>query len=131
MPHYKPLKTVSAADRKRTVAGIQRLREQFAKVGFPIKKTSKSLILGTWNIRNFDDDRFNYGPRMTESLYYIAEILSRFDIVAVQEICADLAPLDRLMRLLGHQYDYILTDVTHSDLEETRSAWDSSTIGTR
>jgi len=116
MPYYKPLKTVSAADRKRTVAGIQRLREQFAKVGFPIKKTSKSLILGTWNIRNFDDDRFNYGPRMTESLYYIAEILSRFDIVAVQEICADLAPLDRLMRLLGNQYDYILTDVTHSGL---------------
>ncbi|MHC4176343.1 MAG: endonuclease/exonuclease/phosphatase family protein [Planctomycetota bacterium] len=116
MPYYKPLKELSAADRKRTVAGIQRLREQFTHVKFPSKKTSESLILGTWNIRNFDDDRFNYGPRMTESLHYIAEIISRFDIVAVQEICEDLAPLDRLMRLLGPQYDYIMTDVTHSGL---------------
>lgn len=116
MPYYKPLKKLSIGDRKRTVAGIQRLRKQFADVRFPSKKTSESLILGTWNIRNFDDDRFNYGPRMTESLYYIAEILSRFDIVAVQEICEDLAPLDRLMGLLGRQYDYIMTDVTHSGL---------------
>lgn len=116
MPYYRPIKKLSAAERKRTVAGIQRLREQFAKVKFPIKKTSKSLILGTWNIRNFDDDRFNYGPRTEESLHYIAEIISRFDIVAVQEICADLAPLDHLMGLLGRQYDYIMTDVTHSGL---------------
>lgn len=116
MPYYKPLKTLSVADRKRTVAGIQRLREQFADVRFPSKKTSESLILGTWNIRNFDDNRFNYGPRMTESFYYIAEIISRFDILAVQEICSDLAPLNYLMALLGQRYDYIVTDVTHSSL---------------
>lgn len=116
MPYYRPIKKLSATERKRTVAGIQRLREQFANVRFPSKNASESLILGTWNIRNFDDDRFNYGPRMEESLYYIAEILSRFDIVAVQEICANLAPLDHLMGLLGRQYDYIMTDVTHSGL---------------
>ena len=116
MPYYRPIKDLSAADRKRTIAGIQRLREQFAEVRFPIKKTSKSLILGTWNIRNFDDDRFNYGPRTAESLHYIAEILSRFDIVAVQEICADLSRLNRLRGILGRQYDYIMTDVTHSGL---------------
>lgn len=117
MPYYRPIKDLTISERKRTVAGIQRLREQFARVKFPIKNNSKSLILGTWNIRNFDDDRFNYGPRMEESLYYIAEILSRFDIVAVQEICADLGPLERLMTLLGRlEYDYILTDVTHSGL---------------
>ena len=116
MPYYRPLKNLSKANRKRTVAGIQRLREQLSDVRFPSKKTSKSLILGTWNIRNFDDDRFNYGPRMTESLYYIAEIISSFDIVAVQEICEDIAPLDRLMRILGRNYDYLVTDVTHSGL---------------
>ena len=67
MPYYKPLTDLSAADRKRTVAGIRRLREQFTHVKLPSKNTSESLILGTWNIRNFDDDRFNYGPRMAES----------------------------------------------------------------
>lgn len=116
MPYYRPIKDLSVLERKRTIAGIQRLREQFAKVKFPSKKASESLILGTWNIRNFDDDRFNYGPRMDESLYYIAEILSRFDIVAVQEICADLSRLNRLMGILGRKYDYIMTDVTHSGL---------------
>lgn len=116
MPYYKGLKNLSKADRKRIVAGIKRLRKQFDDVNFPSKKTTESLILGTWNIRNFDDDRFNYGPRMTESFYYMAEIISRFGVVAVQEICADLAPLDYLMGLLGREYDYIVTDVTHSGL---------------
>ncbi len=116
MPYYKPLKNLSARDRKRTVAGIQRLRQQLVDAKFPSKKTTTSLILGTWNIRNFDDDRFNYGPRTTEAFHYIAEIISRFDIVAVQEICEDLAPLNKVMGLLGRQYDYIVTDVTHSSL---------------
>ena len=120
MPFYKPLKTMSAKDRKRIVAGIQRLREQFVETKFPGKTTSKSLILGTWNIRNFDDNRYNYGPRTVESFYYIAEILSRFDIIAVQEICEDLAPLDQLMGFLGNQYEYILTDVAHSSLGGNR-----------
>ncbi|ACL04278.1 Endonuclease/exonuclease/phosphatase [Desulfatibacillum aliphaticivorans] len=120
MPFYKPLKGMPIEDRQRTIAGIQRLRAQFDAVNFPGKKTSESLILGTWNIRNFDDDRFNYGPRMEESFYYIAEIMSRFDILAVQEICENLAPLDRLMHHLGYQYDYIVTDVTHSGLGGNR-----------
>ena len=116
MPYYKSLKDLPAAERKRTVEGIQRLRQQLVDAEFPDKKTTTSLILGTWNIRNFDDDRFNYGPRMAESLHYIAEIIARFDVLAVQEICDDLGPLDKLMRLVGPEYDYILTDVTHRSL---------------
>ena len=116
MPYYPPLKEESSRDRKRTVAGLKRLRKQFKEVRFPNKKTSDSLILGTWNIRNFDDDRFNYGPRSTEALYYIAEIISKFDVLAIQEVCQDLRPLDRLINIAGREYDYILTDVTHSGL---------------
>jgi len=116
MPYYARLKDLSVSERKRTVNGLQRLRQQLKDENFPRKKTSDSLILGTWNIRNFDDDRFNYGPRLTESLYYISELISRFDVIAVQEICADLWPLKKLMNILGGSYDYILTDVTHSSL---------------
>ncbi|WP_432460502.1 MULTISPECIES: endonuclease/exonuclease/phosphatase family protein [unclassified Agarivorans] len=116
MPYYKPLKQLPEPERKRIVAGIQGLRQQFKEQAFPEKKTAESLILGSWNIRNFDDDRFNYGPRLQESLYYLAEIISRFDVIAVQEVCQDLAPLDALMDILGRQYRYILTDVTHSSL---------------
>ena len=115
VPFYKPLKRLSADIRKRTVANLLNLRKQLEDE-LPTKKTSESLILGTWNIRNFDDNRFGYGPRLDESFYYLAEILSRFDVIAVQEICDDLAPLNRLMDVLGGTYDYILTDVTHKDL---------------
>ena len=120
MPYYKPLKNLTQGERKRIVSGLQRLRKQMSDVDFPIKKASRSLILGTWNLRNFDDDRFNYGPRTKESFYFIAEIISYFDILAVQEICEDLGPLDYLMSVLGYRYDYILTDVTHSSLGGNR-----------
>lgn len=116
MPYYSPLKKVSSSDRIRTVEGLQRLRKQLEDEQFPKKKTSRSLILGTWNLRNFDDDRFNYGPRLKESLYYIAEIISHFDVIAIQEICVDLEPLKELMSILGENYNYLVTDVTHTSI---------------
>ncbi len=41
-----------------------------------------------------------------------AEILSAFDVCAVQELCEDLAPLEHVMRLLDPAYEFIITDVT-------------------
>jgi len=117
MPYYYPLKKDKDISRRtRTIEGLQRIRKQLKDERFPRKKTADSLILGTWNLRNFDDDRFNFGPRLNESFYYIAEIISHFDVMAVQEICYDLWPLKRLMRILGDDYDYIVTDVTHSSI---------------
>ncbi|GLB50484.1 endonuclease/exonuclease/phosphatase family protein [Neptunitalea lumnitzerae] len=114
MPFYKDLKNLPKEDRLRIIDGLQRMRAQLIDVNFPHKKAAKSLILGTWNIRNFDDDRFNYGPRTEESLYYLAEIMACFDVIAIQEICIDLKPLKRLIQLLGDDvYDYIVTDVSH------------------
>jgi len=115
MPYYSPLKKESKRNRKRIVSGLQRIRQQFKDENFPHKKASTSLILGTWNIRNFDDDRFGYGPRTIESMFYIAEIISHFDVIAVQEINEDLWPLKRLIWMMDdRRYDYIVTDVTHS-----------------
>ena len=47
-----------------------------------------------------------------ETFLYIAEVISRFDALAIQEICRDPRPLDRLMSILGEEYRFILTDVT-------------------
>lgn len=66
-----------------------------------------SLIIGSWNIRAFDGGM----PRLDESFHYIAEIISAFDICAVQELRDDLKPLKRLMGLLGPNWDYFVTDV--------------------
>jgi len=49
---------------------------------------------------------------LDESLQYIAEIVSHFDLVAIQEVHQNLKDLKRLMNLLGGWWDYIVTDVT-------------------
>ena len=96
----------------RAVGGLKRLRKQLDSE-IPVRSRTDSLIIGTWNIRNFDDNRFRNGTRTTEDLIYIAEIISRFDVIAVQEICRDLSPLKNVIRLLGDKdYDFIVSDPT-------------------
>ena len=76
------------------------------------RKSDSSLLLATWNVRDFDSNKFKFGPRLPETFYYIAEILSCFDLIAVQEVNRDLSALDRVMRILGREWDYIATDTT-------------------
>jgi len=112
MPFYKPIKYIKPKKtRRRILSGLKALRMQMDEE-MPHKTRDSTLILGTWNIRNFDDNRFMNGYRTAEDFYYIAEIISRFDVLAVQEICEDLDPLDKIMKILGYDYDYIVTDVT-------------------
>lgn len=66
-----------------------------------------SLVIGSWNIRAFDGGM----PRLDESFHYIAEIISAFDVCAIQELRDDLRPLKRLVGLLGPNWDYFVTDV--------------------
>lgn len=76
----------------------------------PPRDWSKIVRIATWNIREFDAP--SYGYRSWEAKSYIAEILSHFDLVALQEMRRDLGPLEDVMRLLGPNWDYIATDVT-------------------
>lgn len=73
-----------------------------------INRTPGALVVGSWNIRAFDGGR----PRRDESFHYIAEIIDKFDICAIQEIKPDLEPLRRLVKLLGPNWSYFVTDVT-------------------
>ena len=76
----------------------------------PPSDNSSFVRIATWNIREFDSP--SYGYRSQEAKAYIAEIISHFDLVAVQEIRRDLGGLDEVKRLLGFNWDYIATDVT-------------------
>ncbi|MXO90791.1 endonuclease/exonuclease/phosphatase family protein [Pontixanthobacter aquaemixtae] len=79
-----------------------------------------SLIIGSWNIRAFDDG----AERLDESYHYIAEIISAFDICAVQEVKGDLKPLERLRELLGPSWEYFVSDVsTHKGGNNERMAF--------
>ncbi len=105
MPYYYPLKRMSKVERSRTVDNLLKLRGQLDRE-VPQKTATDTLLLATWNIREFSDNRH------LESLYYIAEIVNRFDMIAIQEVSANMKGLEKLMSLLGRNWDYIVTDAT-------------------
>ncbi|MBW2435776.1 MAG: endonuclease/exonuclease/phosphatase family protein [Desulfobacterales bacterium] len=73
-------------------------------------KSDTQLLLATWNIQHFGSSK-----RYDESLWYIAEILSRFDLIAVQEVKQSLRDLELVTDLLGPWWKYIVSDVTAGD----------------
>jgi endonuclease/exonuclease/phosphatase family metal-dependent hydrolase len=99
------------AERKRIVRNLMALRAQLDEE-VPPKNAESDLLLATWNLRDFaKDNRKGYGERFPESHFYIAEVLSRFDFVAVQEI-NELDEWEKVTDILGPSWDWIATDVT-------------------
>lgn len=101
---------LSDAQKKRVVEGMQRLRRCFSDQGEPPLRTmDDTVVIATWNLREFGKSKFGY--RSPEPYYYIASIIERFDLVALQEV-RSLYSLQRLCKLLGSHWDYLVTDVT-------------------
>lgn len=82
-------------------------------------KAYGNLLVGTWNVRVFDRVRPAWrsvrGDRPIRDLSNvacIAEIVRRFDIVAVQEVRRSAAAFLAMMHLLGRTWAYLVTDVT-------------------
>jgi endonuclease/exonuclease/phosphatase family metal-dependent hydrolase len=76
----------------------------------PGKNAGDTLLLATWNIKEFDGS--DADARTDESYWYIAEIISHFDLVAIQEVGANLDGLENLKRRLGGTWRYVVSDVT-------------------
>ncbi|MCU0337391.1 MAG: endonuclease/exonuclease/phosphatase family protein [Sediminibacterium sp.] len=105
-PYQNPSKKLSQVAEK-----LLQLKE-YLNNSVPPKTREDKLLLATFNIREFDSNRKKNGPRTIESLYYLAEIISSFDIIALQEINQDISALKKVMRILGPDYNFFLTDVT-------------------
>jgi hypothetical protein len=118
MPFYSKLRkpiagdAVAEATRKRTIAGLQKLRTALAD-HFKDEARGRSLRIGTWNLREFGGSKL--GGRNFEPLYYMAEIISNFDIAAIQEVRGNLKEFGELCGILGPDWDHIATDVTDGD----------------
>ncbi|MEZ5016538.1 MAG: endonuclease/exonuclease/phosphatase family protein [Flavipsychrobacter sp.] len=109
MPNYSGIRWKKFdSNRKNVVEKLFSLKEGLKSI--PQKTTDKNFLLATWNIREFDGNK--YGNRLEESFYYIAEVISSFDMVAVQEIKGSLDPLKKVMRILGNHWDYLVSDIT-------------------
>ena len=83
------------------------LRQHLDKA-IPAKIDSKNLLIASWNIRKLGG--YDYGGRMPEAIGYIAEIISRFHIVAIQEIYGNLQVLEDIKEYLGKHWDYTFSD---------------------
>ena len=100
-------------DRRRAVHNLTRLRAQLTAT-VPAKDAEQNLLLATWNIRDFGKPvrkRRGWGPRLPETWFYIAEVISRFDFVAVQEV-NEIPEWQHVMDILGPDWDWIATDAT-------------------
>jgi hypothetical protein len=48
-------------------------------------------------------------------LHYPAEIINRFDLIAVQEVKENVGGMEKLISLLNKNWDYIYTDITEGN----------------
>ena len=127
MPFYRNIKTGEEWGR-RTIERLLELRKQL-EAEVPERRLKETLLLASWNIREFDSHK--YGRRMDEAIYYMAEIVDRFDLVAVQEVHKDLEGVKRLMEVLGGGWKYIFTDVTlgeRGNMERLAFLYDSDKV---
>lgn len=97
---------------------LAELREALA-AAVPAKRLDRNLLIATWNIRAFGgltekwrSEAGDSPKRDMASILEIAEIISRFDVVAVQELRGNLKALRELLRVLGGDWGLLLTDVT-------------------
>lgn len=100
---------------------IDRLRARLAAT-LPAKRLDENLLIATWNLRCFssltrkwtagDDDS---PKRDLRGLRAIGEIIRRFDVVAIQEVQGNLRALRDLVKWLGPDWAFLMTDVTLGD----------------
>lgn len=118
-------------DRDAVIDNIIKLRASLAEK-IPEKKLSGNLLLGTWNIREFGNTK--YGGRMIESYYYIAEIISRFDLIAIQEVRDNLQDINSVCRILGNDWGIFTSVVTQGasgNKERLAFLYDKRTVSFR
>jgi len=84
-------------------------------------KSDNNFLIASWNIKSFSDltekwtaDSSDGPKRDLRAIHYIASILSRFDVIAIQELKGNLKAfrhtLKCLEEVLGMNYGFLMTD---------------------
>lgn len=88
----------------------------------PVKKLERNLLIATWNLRSFGNLTRKWASEASDSprrdlasILYIKEIISRFDVIALQEVKSNIRALRDTMKALGRSWSMILTDVNRGD----------------
>jgi len=113
---------MSSREKMRTIDGLLRLKPFLkngkagseateAKKGVPQRKTEENLLIASWNLVSFGAGDY----RTTEAMYYLAEMIACFDLIAIQEVKPHLNDLNRLIRILGSNWAYMVNDAMGGD----------------
>jgi Endonuclease/Exonuclease/phosphatase family len=88
----------------------------------PAKRRGDNLLIGTWNIKALSRVNRKWATatgdsplRNLQDMCAIADVISRFDVVALVEVKRDLEALRFLMQILGPNWSFIVSDVTEGD----------------
>lgn len=88
----------------------------------PARTLDRNLLIATWNIRAFGgltekwvSEEDDSPKRDLQSIRVIAEIIRRFDVIAIQEGRGNLKALRHTLKVLGTDWGLVLTDVTRGD----------------
>ena len=88
----------------------------------PSKQHEQNLLIATWNLRAFGSltRKWTAGgsdspKRDLRGLRTICEIVSHFDVVAIQEVVGNLRALRDMMHFLGDNWSFLMTDITLGD----------------
>ncbi len=97
---------------------LQELEDQL-DLAIPSKELDRNILIATWNIRAFGDltrkwvsSQDDSPRRDLHSLQIIARIIRRFDVIALQEVKSNIRALRDMLKLLGDNWSFTLTDVT-------------------
>ncbi len=134
MPWYNDLRPISdehkqkyslvfpdmtTKEKVRCINNILELRKGLDNT-IPKKITDENLLVSSWNIKEFGHTT----QRLPEAYFYIAEILNRFDLIAIQEVKSSLQDLNIIKKLLGSDWAYQANDITEgSKGNSERSAY--------
>ncbi len=124
------------------LANLRQALDAPANSGGIPPKTAGFLLIATWNIRHFGGltpkwkaSQNDSPKRDVRSCLFIAEILSRFDVIALQEIKQETTALRQVLRWLNqHQAErwrILATDITKGSTgnnERLGYLYDSQTV---
>lgn len=95
------------------------LRGKLDSIVPPKRDGVRNLLVATWNLKAFSSltDRWtaeaHHSPKRDwRALWAITEIVSRFDVIALQEVKGNLRALRTMLKTLGRDWQFLMTDVT-------------------
>jgi len=100
--------------RERTAKNLETLRRDLIEK-IPARRYEANLLIATWSLRQFGR-RANIPADHKESLAYMAQVISCFDLVALQEVDQNLDRLRKLVYLLGPDWNVLVSETAPGNI---------------